>query len=253
MGEYLPTIATFHLFCAATMVDKFDDRGWWCRWRRVREARRDWARRSEGKPTRREFAWMEEAKRASVRVSAVAATNGGFGCRSCQATEVSRRRGPLSLTLAHTSHPARGRRRGRRSLASRGDRGVEAARARTRHLTRVSQSLLNLYRSNLMRVRPPTHAHPASARVEQQQLEKSRSPPCKPQQLVHLLKMRADGTQTPQANARTALYAHRAVRPSMRRGQLISDALLRARADSNDLDDRRIRNIRPLIPPQILM
>lgn len=101
---------------------------------------------------------------------------GGFGCRSCQATEVSRRRGPLSLTLAHTSHPARGR-RGRRSLASRGDRGVEAARARTRHLTRVSQLLLNLYRSNLMRVRPPTHAHPASARVEQQQLEKSRSPP----------------------------------------------------------------------------
>ncbi|POY70127.1 putative 3-deoxy-7-phosphoheptulonate synthase [Rhodotorula taiwanensis] len=38
--------------------------------------------------------------------------------------------------------------------------------------------------------------------------------------------MRPDGTQTPQANARTAL---------------------------NDLDDRRIRNIRPLIPPQILM
>ncbi|GAA6007785.1 hypothetical protein JCM10207_004873 [Rhodosporidiobolus poonsookiae] len=38
--------------------------------------------------------------------------------------------------------------------------------------------------------------------------------------------MRLDGTQTPQATAKTAL---------------------------NDLDDRRIRNIRPLIPPQILM
>ncbi|KWU46211.1 putative 3-deoxy-D-arabino-heptulosonate-7-phosphate synthase [Rhodotorula sp. JG-1b] len=38
--------------------------------------------------------------------------------------------------------------------------------------------------------------------------------------------MRADGTQTPQANVKTAL---------------------------NDLDDRRIKNIRPLIPPQILM